>query len=69
MREFLREWKIKWCEEKKEEEGFCREKEEELWGMWRDEGNEENGEEKETIGNRWENKGVGTHLMAKLHVV
>ena len=30
MREFLREWKIKWCEEKKEEEGFCREKEEEL---------------------------------------
>ena len=30
MREFLREWKIIWCEEKKEEEGFCREKEEEL---------------------------------------
>ena len=27
---------------------------EELWRMRRDEGDEENGEEKETIGNHWE---------------
>ena len=26
MGEFLREWKIRWCEEKKEEEGFVEKK-------------------------------------------
>jgi len=41
---------------------------EELWIMWRDEGDEENEEEKETVGNCWENKEAGTHLMAKLRV-
>ena len=38
--------------------------------MWRDEGDEENEEEKETVGNHWrKNEKAGTHLMAKLRVV
>ena len=37
--------------------------------MWRDEGDEKNEEEKETVGNCWENKEAGTLPMAKLRVV
>ena len=38
--------------------------------MRRGEEDEENEEEerKETVGNRWRNKKVGTHLMAKLRL-
>ena len=37
--------------------------------MWREDGDEENEEEKETVDNHWENEEAGTHLMDKLRVV
>ena len=44
---------------KEEKEVFIerkRKKKKELWGMWRDEGDEESEEEKETVGNYWRKK-------------
>ena len=45
------------------------EKKGEVEELWRDERDEENEEEKETIGSHWENEEAGTHLMAKLRLV
>ena len=54
---------------KREKRDAFVEKKGEVEELWRDERDEENEEEKETVGNYWENEEVGTHLMAKLRVV